>query len=568
MMTDDLMYPKDSRLKETDERYRSLFEYNPNAIFILDREGVCQAYNPAAALLLGGCTPDMQDQPLAAWLKSEEASVFAEACIRTWETGETAHVETTLLLRGSRRIDVTITLLPSLVQGHIDSLFCIVQDITQRKSDEMTINHLAYHDSLTGLPNRRLLQDRLTAMLSPSSVARPGAAASFAIMLLDLDGFKNVNDTLGHLIGDETIRYASMRLENCVRDLDLVARIGGDEFVVLLSSIDTPKQVAEIAERMIGELSKPFFVHGHSVTLSASVGIAMYPDDGDCPDSLLRLADKAMYRVKERGKNDYAFAYGEHQTIAYNSLAGMRDALAAGQFLLHYQPLMDTQLDRPVGFEALPRWRPDGGRLLLPDQFISIAEANGFIEPLTDWVLRSGCAQIHEWNSAWNAALRLHVNVSIRQLGRSRTANRLLNVLEEESFPPSLLTLEINETDLLHDLEQAARLLQELYEAGVRIAVDDFGSGYSPFGFLRRYPVHSIKLDPCLIRNIGSVRDSQLVTAITRLAEQLELDVVAEGVETAEQRKALPGLGCRIMQGYLFGMPKQAESISDEYGAI
>lgn len=570
------------QLKENELRYKSLFEHNPNAVFLLDPQGHCQSANPAVAHISGYEPEEMIGGPILSVILPEVREEFAQA-FRDVSGGRTVYLETVIQHRSGRRVELHITMLPMKFESDVEGVYCIAQDITKRKQDERMINYMAYHDALTELPNRRMFYERLNAMLEQREVPetaqpeeesrhsgikpaegdqrlgannRPGCG--FAILLLDLDGFKGVNDTLGHGIGDETIRFAAKRMKHCVRDDDLVARTGGDEFVVLLPDVSNASQAAEVAERMIGELCKPFYVQGHSFTLSASIGIAIYPADGSDANSLMRTADIAMYRVKESGKNDYAFA-ASIEPVAFNSLAGMREALAKGQFMLYYQPLVDTATGRAIGFEALPRWRPGDGRLLLPEQFISIAEANGFIEELGEWTLRTACRQIGEWNEAWNAQLRLSVNVSIVQLRRKRTVQRLLRTLKELGFPPSLLTLEVNETGMFHDPEQAAGPIRELVEAGVQIAIDDFGSGLSSFAYLQQLPIRTLKIDRSLIAKLSGEKESAIVSSILHLADKLQLSVVVEGVETAEQRSALPSLGCRYMQGYYFSMPQPAE---------
>lgn len=549
---------EERKLRQNELRYKSLFEHNPNAIFLLDPQGSCQSANPAVAHLSGYEPGDILGMPLLSMIMPEAHEEFGLA-LRDVAGGRTVYLETAVRHRSGRRVELHITMLPMKLEHDVEGVYCIAQDITKRKQDERMINYMAYHDALTDLPNRRMFYERLNAMLDDER--KPDR--SFAILLLDLDGFKGVNDTLGHGIGDETIRFAAKRLKRSVRDDDLLARTGGDEFVVLLPEVSHPRQAAEVAERMLGELSKPFFVQGHSFHLSASVGIAMYPADGEDANTLLRIADLAMYRVKEGGKNDYAFARSI-EPIAFNSLYGMRDALADGQFQLHYQPLVDTQTGRAIGFEALPRWRPKDGRLLLPDQFIAIAEANGFIDELGEWVLRTACRQVGQWNSAWNTQLRLSINVSIVQLRHKRAASRFLNALKQLGFPPSLLVLEISETGIMYEAEQVTAQFRELADAGVQIAIDDFGSAFSSFNYLQQLPVRTLKIDRSLIRKLSDEKESAIVSSILHLADKLQLSVIVEGVETAEQRNALPALGCRYMQGYYFSMPQPAEYFTDE----
>lgn len=558
-MDDPNLHPFEQKMRYGGN-YAALFELHPHAVFALDDSGICFQANRAAQDLTGYTREEIEGRSLLAALDEETQPLFAKA-LRFAAGGETLQLEATMTRRCGRNVELYVTLLP--IGGTSgDGVFAIAQDVTERRNNERTIHHMAYHDYLTELPNRRLFQQRLASILDDIRAGHAAAATasdSFAVMLIDLDGFKTVNDSLGHAIGDETIRYAAKRLKRCIREDDLAARIGGDEFVVILCDLQAPQQAAEIAERVIRELSKPFHVQGHSATLSASVGIALYPSDGQDADSLLRTADAAMYRVKERGKNNFAFAVGRYEPIAFNSLLGMREALANGHFFLHYQPLMDTASGRPIGFEALPRWRPEDGRLLLPDQFIPIAEANGFITELSDWILQNACRQLLQWQREWSLPLRLNINMSVRQLSRADSAERILAVLDRLRFPFHLLSVEIGESELQHDTDGLIRPLQTLTEAGVQVAIDDFGDSFSSIRFLQQFPVRSIKLDRSLIRKLSGEKEAAIVSTVAHLADKLGLNLIVKGVETPDQQEALHELGCRFMQGVHFGMPQPAE---------
>ncbi|WP_052487133.1 putative bifunctional diguanylate cyclase/phosphodiesterase [Gordoniibacillus kamchatkensis] len=548
--------------------YAALFELHPHAVFELNTSGICLQANRAAQELTGYNRDDIEGRSLFAALDEEARDSFAEALL-TASGGASVQLEAAMTRRCGRIVELHVTLMPAHDAPGC-GVFAIAQDVTERRNNERTIHHMAYHDYLTELPNRRLFQQRLASLLDDIRAGRHAAATpdTLAVLLIDLDGFKTVNDTLGHAIGDETIRYAAKRLKRCIREEDLAARIGGDEFVVILCNLHTTQQAAEIAERITRELSKPFHVHGHSASLSASVGIALYPSDGQDADSLLRTADAAMYRVKERGKNNFAFAVGRYEPIASSSLLGMREALAKEHFFLHYEPLVDAASNRPIGFEAMPRWRPEDGRLLLPDQFMPLAEANGFSDELSDWMLHAACNQLLRWQHDWGLPLRLGINMSLRQLCRDDCSERILSVLHQLRFSPALLSVEICESELVSESEWADKPLQTLTNAGVELTIDDFGSGFSSLRYLRQLAAHTIKLDRSLTRHLSGEMEKAIVSALVHLADKLALTLIVKGVETKEQRDALAALGCRFMQGALFGMPQPADRFPDAEWAL
>ncbi len=447
------------------------------------------------------------------------------------------------------------------------------REITQREQAEERIRYLAYYDALTGLPNRQFFKERLRQAMHQAD--RDGRMVG--MLLLDLDAFKEVNDTLGHGVGDLLLQSVGERLANCVRTVDsvsrpggdnppeAVSRFGGDEFTVLLQNVRNVHEVANVAERILKALEDPFVLEGHELFIGASIGISLYPSDSQEADGLLRCADMAMYRAKERGKNNHqCFTESMNADVVKRiTLANaLRKALKREEFVLYYQPQLETRTRRVVGVEALIRWQNPELGMVPPGEFIEVAEQTGLIVPIGDWVLRSACHQNKRWQAAGLPAVRVAVNVSGVQFKRQRLTEGVAAALRESGLDPQYLELEITESAMMEDEEEAAQTLRELKEMGLRVALDDFGTGYSPLSYIKRFPVDTVKIDRSFIGEIDSDPDAQAIaTAIIAMARALNLKVVAEGVETAEQERTLREQGCDEVQGYLYSPPVPPDEI-------
>ena len=439
-------------------------------------------------------------------------------------------------------------------EGEVIGGLAIVSDITERRNLQEQLSHQAFHDALTGLPNRALFMDRLVHALARSSRQE----ASIAILFLDLDDFKVINDSLGHKYGDELLIEVSRRLLKCVRTGDTVARLGGDEFTLLLENVDDLRTPAVVAERIKQELQRPFSLDEHEVFVTTSLGIALSSADSNDPDDLLRNADVAMYEAKNKGKSRYAVFDNAMNTRAWKRLEleiEIRRALDRGDFLVHYQPVVSLQTGQIVEVEALARWNHNSGRLITPLEFIPVAEETGLIIPLGQIVLREACVQMRAWQRARpdEPPLVLSVNISARQLKDPRLVEEIAAVLSETGFAPHLLKLEITESVALDDTESTTGALSELRKMGIHLAIDDFGTGYSALSYLKRYPANTLKIDRSFINGLGSnLEDTAIVRAVIAFAKTLSLTVTAEGVETAAQLLYLRELGCDCGQGYYF----------------
>jgi diguanylate cyclase (GGDEF)-like protein/PAS domain S-box-containing protein len=434
-------------------------------------------------------------------------------------------------------------------------------DITERKRAEEQIKNLAYHDSLTGLPNRRLFQDRLSVAIAQAH--RSGQP--LAVIYLDLDRFKPVNDSLGHAAGDRLIQDVAERLRTCLREGDTVARLGGDEFTLLLPGVSQVVDVARVAEKVLDTLRLPFQIEGREIFATASIGISLYPEDGRDAETLVKNADAAMYRAKQQGRDNYQLYAPALNASALERLAlesNLRHALAKDELLIHYQPVLELATGRVRAMEALLRWQhPDLG-LVPPAEFISLAEVTGLIIAFGPWVLRTACAQTRAWQEAGHTELGVAVNLSARQFQHPDLVAQVRRALEETKLEPAFLELEITEGSAMHG-EAAVQTLRELKALGVRVAIDDFGTGYSSLSYLRRFPIDTLKIDRSFIADITrDPDDAAIATAVIALAHTLKLRVVAEGVETDEQAAFLSARRCDHVQGFLFGVPLPAEDCS------
>ena len=444
-------------------------------------------------------------------------------------------------------------------RGEITHYVAIFSDITEHKQTEEHVRHLAHYDALTDLPNRTLFNDRLGQALIQAHRNRCKAA----VMFLDLDRFKVINDTLGHSVGDLLLQEAALRLKGCVREGDTVSRQGGDEFVVLLPEIADEEDVYAVAQKLLNAIAQSFMLDGHELHVSASIGVSFYPNDGADAETLMKNADVAMYRAKEMGRNNYQFYHADMNARSFERLAmetSIRRALEREQFELYYQPRIEALGGVIVGVEALIRWHhPDLG-LILPAQFIPLAEETGLILPIGEWVLRIAAAQGKAWQQAGLPPLFVAVNVSARQFRQADFAGKVSRILQDTGFDPHCLELELTETTLMTHAEENIETLKKLKETGIRIAIDDFGTGYSSLGYLKRLPVDILKIDRSFVSDVTDNRDdAAIVEAIIAMARSLALHVIAEGVETVEQSQFLQARKCDEMQGYYFSHPLPVE---------
>ncbi len=482
------------------------------------------------------------------------------ALMQTLETGSSHRIKSRLdTAEGSTWFELQLS---SYTTEEDDREVLVVgRDISAQQATEEQLRHLVTHDGLTGLPNRALLCDRVHMAIAQAPRLKQG----FTLLMMDLDGFKKVNDALGHNVGDELLRIASQRLREVLRSVDTLARVGGDEFVVLLPGIDTEVDVMAMGRRIAAALQSPFDIDDNLLYMTVSIGAAIYPLHGDNQVTLAARADTAMQRAKETGKSRCVIYDQErvrHPEYDVSLEAAMFEAVRNGEFLLNYQPIMESHTRRIVGFEALMRWlHPDLG-LVSPAQFIPMAEDNGLINLLGSWALKTACMQARHFEEAAGRPLRISVNVSPRQFRNDHFLSILDEALALSSLPSDQLVLEITEGILMSDPEYAEILLKQISERGIQIAIDDFGTGYSSLAYLKRFPITSLKIDRAFIRDLpASVKDAAICNVVLSLASHLNLSTVAEGVETHAQLDFLEKQGCDLIQGFFVGRPKHPNEV-------
>jgi diguanylate cyclase (GGDEF)-like protein/PAS domain S-box-containing protein len=556
-----LLRRRDDALRASERRYRLLYERNLAGLFRTTLDGRILDCNSAFARILGYPSRDEV-------LKVSALDLYAEPSDRASFLARLAHqrvlVNFELCLKRRDGTAVWVLANESLLEpegGGETVMEGSLIDITDRKRAEQQRWHQANHDALTDLPNRSLFNDRLSLAILHAQRRRQ----SFAVMFLDVDHFKRVNDTLGHSAGDELLVRAADRLRRCIRSDDTVARVGGDEFLLLLNGITREVDAATMARKILQILAEPFLIQKRELFVEASIGIGLYPGDGDDAEMLVANVDTAMYRAKETGRNSFQFFTRRMQEQSQERAAiesGLRRALPRGEFVLHYQPIFRLASREPIGTEALVRWRHPEKGILLPREFIPLAEDGGLITKVGEWVLRKACEQTRAWQARGAPDLRVSVNVSARQFQHREFAAAVRRIVEETNLPPGTLELEITETIAMQDVAHTGRTLSELTHFGVQISMDDFGTGHSSLNYLKHFPIRRLKIDQSFVSGmVHDEKDKAIVATIIAIAGNLGLGVTAEGVETEEQAALLAGLGCPDAQGFLLGRPAPAEDL-------
>jgi diguanylate cyclase (GGDEF)-like protein/PAS domain S-box-containing protein len=541
----------------------SALEQTADTVMITNRAGVIEYVNPGFENTTGYSRAEAVGQTPSLVKSGKQGAGFYK---KLWETILAGEVFSEVFV--NRRKDgslyyeeKTITPLKDAA-GEIASFVATGKDVTERMQTQERLQHMAQHDALTELPNRLLFMDRLKQALARARWHE----RLVAVLFVDMDRFKTINDTLGHEAGDRLLQALAVRFTSSVRDGDTVARFGGDEFVILLDDVGSEKDIGAVAHKVLEALAPPFAIDGQSLYVTASIGVSLYPNDGEDSGTLLKNADIAMYRAKDLGKNNYQFYSADMSARAFERLtleSSLRHAIERHEFRLHYQPQIDTASGAIIGVEALLRWQhPDFG-LVAPAEFIPLLEETGLIVPVGEWVFHTACEQLRAWRAAGWPTLRLAVNLSPRQFQASGLARMVERGLATAGCDPGLIELEITENVILRHTAATLETLEALHALGVRLAIDDFGIGYSSLSYLRRYAIDTLKIDRSFVHDVPTdADDSALASAIVVLAQSLKLDVIAEGVETEAQRDFLRERGCRVMQGYLFSRPVPAEEFA------
>lgn len=556
-----------ARLRERKVFYQSIWEACSDAVLVVDDRNIIQYANHALATLSGSSPIELIGKPLdmlrpKSASHSTSPSLFAlieahrpHPALPDAGASRTARTQEMDLLRPDGRIiGVEVTNSYATVNDR-QMTVAFIRDISERRRNEEHIRHLAHHDSLTGLPNRSLLNDRLSHAIHYATRYGTG----IWVIFMDLDRFKIVNDSLGHQAGDTLLNIIAERLRSSVREIDTVARLGGDEFVVILPEQSERKPTVCAVQRLMQAVAQPCLIEGHEFFIGCSMGISVFPSDGRDADTLIAHADMAMYRAKETGRNNFQFYTSALNEGILDRLAlerDLRNAIEHKELELHYQPQVDLRTGEIVGMEALLRWKHPTRGMVSPGTFIRIAEETGLIISIGEWVLRTACAQNKAWQLAGLGMLRIAVNLSLKQFIHAGLTEAISSILRETGLDAKYLDIELTESLVMTDVDKVIGILNELKRLGVQISVDDFGTGYSSLAYLSRFPINVLKVDQSFVKNVcSSTQDASIVASIISLAHNLRLHVIAEGVESESQLHYLRRHGCNEMQGYLFSAP-------------
>jgi diguanylate cyclase len=537
--------------------FKHTLDYTLDSIFIIDPKSFKITYvNRGSANHLGLSRSELLNKSIEQIIHSSSRAAFKERAQHIMQRKVTSSLfEITLQNKARKKLPAEILLQYSDLPGQESHLLGIVRDLTERKQSEEQVRKAAFQDTLTGLPNRLMFNDHFVATLVESENEKK----KFSVMFLDLDRFKFINDILGHVAGDKLLREAANRLQQSIKKTDLVSRMGGDEFVVLLRNIRSNKDVEQVAQRIKEAFQQPFELDNQEVYINISIGISSFPADGINAEVLLKNADNALYRVKQQGGNDFQHY---HEGIIIPQIQRMelekqlRKGIKAGEFQLHYQPVYDLKTGNLMSAEALVRWNHPTMGLLMPGDFIVQAEESGLIVPLGEWVLREVCRQAKEWGDRGLAVPPISINISPRQLLQQDLPGQWEKILKEYSVSPAQIELELTETFLIKNMDVSIEILQQFRDRGHKIYIDDFGTGYASLNYLKRLPIDYIKIDQSFIHGLAKdPQDAGIIRAIISMAHHLDLDVVGEGVETTAQAEFLLTTKCNFVQGHFYSKP-------------
>jgi diguanylate cyclase (GGDEF)-like protein/PAS domain S-box-containing protein len=566
-----------AQLETSEKMYRYLVDSSPDIIYTLNHEGCITFVNDRVQQVLGFERDELLGRHYSVLVRDDDQERARRAFGddrdpargkgRRLTTGtHTAELRLKCKSGTDRTFSITLrAMAPNAIGMHADGqaavhheffgTYGVARDITDRKRAEEMISYQAYYDVLTDLPNRVLFKDRLGLAV----IQAKRKLAELAVMFIDLDRFKLVNDTLGHVKGDELLQQVARRLKDCMRRGDTLARQGGDEFTIVLPELNDREDARAIADQFLESLAAPFDLDGHQVHISASIGIAIYPHDGETIDELLRHADIAMYQVKGQGKNGHSFYQVSMQDASHQKIAlerSLRKALELNQLEMYYQPQIDIATGRIVGAEGLMRWNHPQRGLLSAGEFLPFAEDNGLMLPISDWMLGALCRDVVQWNAAGGEHIRLSLNLSPQYLDRGDFFEKMRGALTRYGISPAQIEVEITENICIRNPQYAIEQLNKLCQLGVSVAIDDFGTGYSSLSYLHRFPIHTIKIDQSFVKEIHDEDGHYpVILAIISIARGLGLHLVAEGVETEVQARYLQANGCTTMQGYLYHRP-------------
>lgn len=567
-------HQSEHRLKESEQRYRLLAELSPEAIIVQIDDGIVYG-NPAAASLFGAARVEALLGRAVADFVHPDARENFRARARHLRENQQSDLRAEKFVRFDGQVRDVEVVMASVTYGGKPATQILTRDITERRRAEEQLLHDAFHDSLTKLPNRALFLDHLKLAVNH---CRRRKGYLFAVLFIDLDRFKVINDSLGHMVGDEFLITVARRLETCLRDGDTIARLGGDEFTILLDGIKDYGDAQRVAERVQEVLGEPFNLAGRELFITASVGIKYSGAGAEQPEDLLRDADTAMYCAKTLGKAQYQIFDAKMHTRALTLLqieSDLRRAVEREEFHVNYQPIVSLESGRISGFEALVRWHHPERGVILPAEFVSVAEETGLIMQIDRLVLRQACLQMRKWQDALPGTrrMKISVNLSCKQFMQPLLVEQVMEILRETDLDPCCLKLEITESVMMEGRDYTMSVLERLNKTGIELSLDDFGTGYSSLSYIHRFPVSTLKIDQSFIKRIGGDHNGEIVRAVVNLARNLGMEVVAEGIETELQLDQLRALNCEQGQGFYFSIPVDVESATalierDERGEV
>ncbi|WP_052352801.1 sensor domain-containing protein [Neobacillus dielmonensis] len=546
------------KLQENELLYQSLFRHSQDAVFTYDQSGKMVNMNPATEKILGYSLDCVQNLTIRNLIEGNYRK-RAVQCFKRALTGEPQNFDIIVYHKNGHKVYLNLTYLPIIIDQQITGIYCIGKDITEQKRTQELNAFWARHDELTKLPNRRGFEEALTQSIEHAK----NQQSRLAVMYIDLDRFKNINDTLGHITGDQLLEQLALRLVTRIGNENCIARMGGDEFMVLCPSIHSEEDSVAYAKELLTWLTEPFMIHDFDLYVTASIGISIFPTDGETVNDLMKHADIALYKAKDQGRNNYQIYSSTMDTMSYQSFfleRDLRKALMNNEFLVHLQPRVNTETKQIISAEALIRWNHPEYGLISPSEFIPLAEETGLIIPIGNWMKRTVCEQLVCWKNAGVPVVPISINISPQHFIQRDFSQSFKQLLNEYGLEGDLLEIEITENSLMKNEAEVIQTINELKAMGIKIYIDDFGTGYSSFSYLKSFRLDGIKIDRSFIHNISCQSENAGITAaMIQLAHLLKTDVIAEGVESYEELKFLREQNCRQVQGYLFAKPASVQ---------
>ncbi|WP_286180900.1 EAL domain-containing protein [Bacillus sp. ISL-37] len=556
-------FKEKNRLIDSEQRYRSLIDHNLDAVFSIDLKGKILDVNPAAQLLTGYTVRQLKSKRITSLICESDLPPFKEVISDTKMGNAKESLDCRFMHRKGKFLTVHLKTIPIVIHSEIKGMYIIIRDLSEQAKSTELIKYMAFHDQLTGLRNRRALLDQLDSLVKNKKKQK----TEFALLFLDIDRFKYLNDTLGHLVGDQILKQVAHRLIDIQKENCTVYRQGGDEFIILLEKTDR-QSAGEFAQKVLFRFNESFYFNSQEYYITPSIGISLFPNDGKDAETLIKYADEALYSVKEKGKAHYQFYRSDMQSTGVNIIAleaHLRKAIERDELELYYQPQIHLLTNEISSFEALLRWNNSEFGFISPAEFIPLAEDTGLIIPIGNWVIDGACRQIKEWTEKTGKPIRIAINISPKQFMQLDLVRVIKSSIEKYNIEPSLLEIEITE-GAMQDTKETIPILKRLKDLGIKISVDDFGTGYSSLSYLKQFPIDVLKIDQSFIRDIKyNGKDAAIITTIIHLGNSLGMEVIAEGVEEQSQVDFLTNADCEKAQGFFFARPLRAQEAEEKF---